>query len=61
VLRASERLSLAGANVLGAVLNRVDISHPDHREYSRYYFSYQEKAEISLAGSRDLETAEAKI
>ena len=61
VLRASERLSLAGANVLGAVLNRVDISHPDHREYSRYYFSYQEKAEISLAGSRDLETTDAKI
>jgi polysaccharide biosynthesis transport protein len=60
VLRASERLSLAGANVLGAVLNRVDITHPDHREYSRYYFSYQEKGEISLARSGDLETAESK-
>lgn len=60
VLRASERLALAGANVLGAVLNRVDITHPDHREYSRYYFSYQEKAEIALTGNGDLETAEPK-
>jgi capsular exopolysaccharide synthesis family protein len=41
VRRASERLALAGANVLGVVLNRVDIHHPDHREYSRYYFSYE--------------------
>ena len=41
VRRASERLSLVAANVLGLVLNRVDIYHPDHREYSRYYFSYE--------------------
>jgi capsular exopolysaccharide synthesis family protein len=41
VRRASERLALAGANVLGVVLNRVDIHHPDHKEYSRYYFSYE--------------------
>jgi capsular exopolysaccharide synthesis family protein len=41
VRRAAERLALAGANVLGVVLNRVDIHHPDHREYTRYYFSYE--------------------
>ena len=41
VRRVSERLALAGANVLGVVLNRVDIHHPDHKEYNRYYFSYE--------------------
>ncbi|MBV8137947.1 MAG: polysaccharide biosynthesis tyrosine autokinase [Deltaproteobacteria bacterium] len=41
VRRAAERLALAGANVLGVVLNRVDIHHPDHREYTRYYFTYE--------------------
>jgi len=44
VRRASERLALAGANVLGVVLNGVDIRHPDHREYTRYYFSYERDA-----------------
>jgi polysaccharide biosynthesis transport protein len=47
VRRAADRLSFAGANVLGVVLNRVDIHHPDHREYSRYYFSYDEVREVS--------------
>jgi succinoglycan biosynthesis transport protein ExoP len=47
VRRASERLSFVGANVLGVVLNQVDINHPDHKEYSRYYFSY-EKAQGSF-------------
>jgi capsular exopolysaccharide synthesis family protein len=46
VRRASERLSLAGANILGVVLNRVDILHPDHRQYSRYYFSYEVGREV---------------
>jgi capsular exopolysaccharide synthesis family protein len=41
VKRAAERLSLAGANILGVVLNRVDIREPEHRQYSRYYFSYE--------------------
>jgi capsular exopolysaccharide synthesis family protein len=53
VRRASERLALAGANVLGVVLNRVDIHHPDHREYNRYYFSYERNSR-SNARSKDL-------
>jgi polysaccharide biosynthesis transport protein len=48
VRRASERLALAGANVLGVVLNRVDIRHPDHREYTRYYFSYEKDAKSTV-------------
>jgi succinoglycan biosynthesis transport protein ExoP len=48
VRRASERLALAGANVLGVVLNRVDIRHPDHREYTRYYFSYERDAKSTV-------------
>jgi capsular exopolysaccharide synthesis family protein len=47
VRHAAERLSLAAANVLGVVLNRVDIHHPDHREYSRYYFSYEKTRDLS--------------
>jgi capsular exopolysaccharide synthesis family protein len=58
VQRASERLSFAGANVLGVVLNRVDIHHPDHREYIRYYFSYDKAIEMSSAKRRELKTAE---
>jgi capsular exopolysaccharide synthesis family protein len=49
VRRAAERLALAGANVLGVVLNRVDIRHPDHREYTRYYFSYERDARSTFA------------
>jgi polysaccharide biosynthesis transport protein len=49
VRRAAERLALAGATVLGVVLNRVDIRHPDHREYTRYYFSYERDAKSSVA------------
>jgi capsular exopolysaccharide synthesis family protein len=49
VRRAAERLALAGANVLGVVLNRVDIHHPDHREYTRYYFSYEGDRRGTLA------------
>ena len=48
VRRASERLALAGANVLGVVLNGVDIRHPDHREYTRYYFSYERDARSTV-------------
>ncbi|MBV8134978.1 MAG: polysaccharide biosynthesis tyrosine autokinase [Deltaproteobacteria bacterium] len=44
VKRAAERLSLAGANILGVVLNRVDFREPEHRQYSRYYFSYERGA-----------------
>jgi polysaccharide biosynthesis transport protein len=58
VQRAAERLSFAGANVLGVVLNRVNIHHPDHREYVRYYFSYEKAAEKSLAKRRGSKTAE---
>jgi capsular exopolysaccharide synthesis family protein len=47
VRRASERLSFAGANILGVVLNRVDCNHPDHREYTRYYFSYERNGSIA--------------
>jgi Mrp family chromosome partitioning ATPase len=46
VKRAAERLFLAGANVLGVVLNRVDIREPEHQQYSRYYFSYERGAEM---------------
>jgi succinoglycan biosynthesis transport protein ExoP len=46
VKHAAERLSLAGANILGVVLNRVDIREPEHRQYSRYYFSYERGAEM---------------
>jgi succinoglycan biosynthesis transport protein ExoP len=52
VRRAAERLSVAAANVLGVVLNRVDIHHPDHREYSRYYFSYEKTRDISASPPR---------
>ena len=45
VKRAAERLLLVGANILGVVLNRVDIREPEHRQYSRYYFSYERGAE----------------
>ena len=58
VQRASEKLSFAGANVLGVVLNRVNIHHPDHREYVRYYFSYEKAAEKSLAQRRGFKTVE---
>jgi capsular exopolysaccharide synthesis family protein len=58
VRRASERLAFAGANVLGVVLNRVDIHHPDHREYSRYYFSYEEVEEISGTACDDQRSIE---
>jgi polysaccharide biosynthesis transport protein len=58
VRRASERLSFAGANVLGVVLNRVDIHHPDYREYSRYYFSYEKNQEKSVVDSDDQRGAE---
>lgn len=60
VRRASERLSFAVANILGVVLNRVDISHPDHREYSRYYFSYDQTIEIEAAERRDHVTADTR-
>jgi polysaccharide biosynthesis transport protein len=46
VKRAAERLSLVGANILGVVLNRVDIRAPEHRQYSRYYFSYERGGEM---------------
>jgi polysaccharide biosynthesis transport protein len=58
VRRGSERLAFAGANVLGVVLNRVDIHHPDHREYSRYYFSYEKVEEISGTACDDQRSAE---
>ena len=44
VKRAAERLSQAGANILGVVLNRVDFREPEHHQYSRYYFSYERGA-----------------
>jgi capsular exopolysaccharide synthesis family protein len=46
VKHAAERLSLVGANILGVVLNRVDIRAPEHRQYSRYYFSYEHGGEM---------------
>ena len=58
VRRASERLAFAGANVLGVVLNRVDIYHPDHSEYSRYYFSYEKVREIPGGDCGDQKSTE---
>lgn len=55
VRRATELLSFVGANVLGVVLNRVDFHHADYKQYSRYYFSYDETTEeisSSEAGSQ---------
>jgi Mrp family chromosome partitioning ATPase len=40
-LRACSRLSQINARILGAVLNRVNIGHPDYYGHSRYYFSYE--------------------
>ena len=51
-------VAFAGANVLGVVLNRVDIHHPDHREYSRYYFSYEKVEEISGTACDDQRSVE---
>jgi capsular exopolysaccharide synthesis family protein len=55
VRRAAERLALAGANVLGVVLNRVDIRHPDHREYTRYYFRTSGTPEAPLLRNPNLD------
>ena len=41
VRRATDRLSLVGANVLGVVLNRANFHGTDYHRYSRYYF-YQD-------------------
>ena len=41
VRRATDLLSLVGANVLGVVLNRVDLHSADYKQYSRYH-SYQD-------------------
>jgi polysaccharide biosynthesis transport protein len=49
VLRAAERLSLVGANVLGVVLNRVDFQGAEYRQYSRYYVSQDIDIEVSKA------------
>ena len=40
-LRARSRLSQINARVLGAVLNRVNLGHPNYYGHSRYYFSYE--------------------
>jgi len=37
-----DRLSQVNARILGVVLNRVNIRHPDYYEHSRYYFSYDD-------------------
>lgn len=41
VRKACDRLSRARAKILGLVLNGVDLSHPDYREHSHYYYSYE--------------------
>jgi polysaccharide biosynthesis transport protein len=41
VRKACDRLSRARAKILGVVLNGVDIRHPDYREHSHYYYSYE--------------------
>ncbi|MGH7934169.1 MAG: polysaccharide biosynthesis tyrosine autokinase, partial [Candidatus Binataceae bacterium] len=53
VRRATELLSFVGANVLGVVLNRVDFHHADYKEYSRYYFSYDDTIEETLCTEAD--------
>jgi capsular exopolysaccharide synthesis family protein len=45
VRRAAELLSLVGANVLGVVLNRMDLRGTDYDRYSRYY--NQDDIEVS--------------
>jgi polysaccharide biosynthesis transport protein len=55
IRRVSERLALSGATIFGAVLNRVDIHHPDHCEYARYY-SYDRTAPKIIAERRELKT-----
>jgi capsular exopolysaccharide synthesis family protein len=61
VRRASQRLSMAGAHILGVVLNRVDILHPDHRHFSRYYFSYDRDVTTASANSANPFTSEGSI
>jgi polysaccharide biosynthesis transport protein len=39
---ACDRLAMVEAKVLGVVLNGVDIKQPDYREYTRYYYRYDD-------------------
>lgn len=47
IRRATERLSLVGANMLGVVLNRMDLRGTDYERYSRYYASQDNDIEVS--------------
>jgi len=40
VRAACDRLTMVDAKVLGVVINGVDITGPDYKEYSHYYYSY---------------------
>jgi Mrp family chromosome partitioning ATPase len=40
VVESYSRLLDAGANMLGFVFNRVDISRPQHRSHKQYYRYY---------------------
>jgi capsular exopolysaccharide synthesis family protein len=45
-----EHLEAVGAHVLGAVLNCIDIRHPDYAAYRRYYSSYYSAVQQETKG-----------
>jgi len=47
VRRATDLLSSVGANVLGIVLNRVDVHSADYKQYSRYNSYHDMDIEVS--------------
>jgi len=47
VRRATDLLSSVGANVLGVVLNRVDVHSADYKQYSRYSSYHDMDIEVS--------------
>ena len=52
IRRATERLSLVGANMLGVVLNRMDLRGTDYERYSRYYANQDNDIEVSQTAQR---------
>jgi succinoglycan biosynthesis transport protein ExoP len=58
VRAACDRLASVDANILGVVLNGVDIQRPDYREYTRHYHRYgyydDERHEDEPVRGRDL-------
>jgi polysaccharide biosynthesis transport protein len=52
VRRATEMLSLVGANTLGVVLNRMDVHGADYSQYSRYYAYQDLESEVPQTATR---------